>query len=277
LNADYYVGLEIPLAMIAYHAVSRTELRSPASSRQPSPDPDLTERLRSRALDEFTFTSTAEHGDHYNGPDGAAVEDEEEEEAELVLFAAPASAAPQTHKIRLQSPDAARGDGGFVVKRPRSYYFADETDSEREREYQTAAVDAGTILELARMPWPGCAVPWKVKTISAKGITKSVLVGHPNVLLSVEEKERKRTRKGKKSRIALRTKIRAREGKKAEEEKARKEKEEAEREKRTRRNREKKLKKKAKEKAKKAADGENVEAAVEEETLAPPTGARDGS
>jgi hypothetical protein len=236
----------------SYRSVNRNELCSPASSPRSSPDPDLTQKLLSRVRNEFTFTFTSQ--DDVN----EAAPQDEEEETELVLFAAPASAAPQSQKIRLNSPGAGDAEPGFIVKRPRSYYFADEVSSEQEAEYRASAVDAETILSMSKEPWPGCALPWKVKKISAKGLTKCVLVGHgpSKTLVSVEETERKRTRKGKKARIALRKKIREREGRKAEEERLRKEKEEAEREKKTRRNREKKVKKKLRDKAKKAAGGE---------------------
>lgn len=235
----------------------RDDLHSPVSSPRSSPDPEFAELLRSRAQGEFTFTTT-------NFPEVRSIDqtlEDEDEEAELVLFAAPTSgAAPQTHKIRLQSPDEGSGDPGFAVTRPRSYYIADEVDSEREAEYQAIAVDADTIMAMSKEPWPGCALPWKVRTISAHGIKKAILVGHPKMLVNVGEETKGRTRKSKKTRIALRKKTRAAESRKAEEERLKKEQEETEREKRTKRNREKKVKKKAREKAKKLADSGVAEA-----------------
>lgn len=246
--------------MAAYQTVSRTDLHSPASSPRSSPGPDVTEQLRSRALAEFTFTTLDDpHLDDLNG----ARLDEVEDEAELVLFGGPSAKAPKSAKIRLQSPDAATGDGGFVVKRPKSYYFANEESDQRDSEFRESAIDGDTVRRLGNLPWPGCAMPWKVTTISATGIKKCVLLGHPKIPVTLEEARRKRTRKGKKTRIAIREKIWAREGKKAEEERLKREKEEAEREKRTRRNREKKVKKKAREKAKKTVEGEPT-AATEE-------------
>jgi hypothetical protein len=120
---------------------------------------------------------------------------------------------------------------------------------------------------MGKVPWPGCALPWKVTTLTAAGMKKEILVGHcPVTLAIVEEKEHKKKRKGKKSRIALRKKMQAAREKEAAKAKLAvkkaqlaAEKEEAEKEKRTRRNREKKVKKKAREKAKKLG-----EAAVEE-------------
>jgi hypothetical protein len=147
---------------------------------------------------EFTFTTT-EQAD----VDDAVQSDEDE--AELRLFAAPANAAPATLKVRLSSPGPDKGDGsGFLVKKPHSYYFADEPTSDEELALQASAVDGRTVLEMARQPWPACAMPWKVTTITKDGIKKQVLVGHPPMLATVDETQYKRTRKGKKARIALR-------------------------------------------------------------------------
>jgi hypothetical protein len=146
----------------------------------------------------------------------------------------------------------------LIVKKPRSYYFADDPTTDEAQKLRAAAIDAKTIFELSNQPWPGCALPWKVCNISAAGLKKEVLVGHPPMLAVVEEIVQKRTRKGKKTRIALRKKMQATKDKREEQAKLAKEKEEAGREKRTRRNREKKLKKKAKSQAKKLEGGDGA-------------------
>ncbi|KAF9731978.1 hypothetical protein PMIN06_000235 [Paraphaeosphaeria minitans] len=227
-------------------SVGRAELQSPASSARSSPDPDVTEFLRSRAQNEFIFTTRDDDTGDFRDDSAAS-----DEEAELVLFAGPLQAG-ESHKIRLSSPEAS-GEPGMRVQKPRSYYFADEVTSEREEEYAAAAVTGADVLGMAKIPWPGCAVPWKVRTITPAGLKQVVLVGHPSVPFEVEEQTKKRTRKGKKSRIALRKKMQATNDKQTEQARLAKEKEEAEREKRTRRNREKKVKRKAREQAKKGA------------------------
>lgn len=227
--------------------VRRDELQSPASSPRSSPDPDLEALLRSKINTQFTYT-TAE-----NDADDVAQSDEDE--TELRLFAAPANAAPQSHRIRISSPDADSGEPGLILKKPRSYYFADEPTSDEEEEFRAAAIDGRSVLELSQQPWPGCALPWKVRKISPAGMSKEVLVGHPPILVTVEDKAPKRTRKGKKSRIAIRKKLQEAKNKESEAARLAREKEEAKREKNTRRNREKKLKQKAKQQAKKASDG----------------------
>ncbi|KAL1795791.1 hypothetical protein ACET3X_006015 [Alternaria dauci] len=226
--------------------VRRHELHSPASSPRNSPDPDLEQLLRSKIQTDFTYTTAA---------DDDADDANDEDETELRLFAAPANAAPQSHKIRISSPDADSGEAGLAVKKPRSYYFADGPTSEAEQEFRAAALEGRSVLELSQQPWPGCALPWKVRNISPAGMTKEVLVGHPPMLVLVQDKAHKRTRKGKKSRIAIRKKLQEAKNKESEAARLAREKEEAKREKNTRRNREKKLKQKAKQLAKRAADG----------------------
>jgi hypothetical protein len=210
--------------------------------------------LRSRIRTKFAYTTaetdTAEPHDVVNS---------DEEETELRLFATGPSTTGSTNKIRLSSPGAGSGEGGFIVKKPRSYYFADEPTSDEELRLEAAAIDGETILQLSSLPWPGCALPWKVRSISASGLKQEVLIGHPPRLVAVEEKEKKRTRKNKKTRIAIRKKIEATKNKGEEEARLAKEKEEAEREKRTRRNREKKVKKKAKAQAKKEGGDDGLQ------------------
>lgn len=234
----------------------RDELQSPTSSPRSSPDPELEELLRSKIHDQFIYTTT---DDAF--PDAA----HSDEETELRLFAAPSNAPPQTHKIRLSSPTMENAEAGFSVKKPRSYYFADEPTSDEEAAFQAAAIDGKSVLELSQLPWPGCALPWKVQTISPAGMRREVLVGHGRLLATVEDKIHKRARKSKKTRIAIRKKLQAAKDKESEEARLAQEKQEAEREKKTRRNREKKLKKKAKEQAKKAVEGGNEQAAQDAE------------
>lgn len=235
----------------------RDELRSPDESPRSTPDRDIEDFLKQRLSTQYAFTTT----EHHDGDAPDAVQsDQDEDEAELRLFAAPANAAPATLKVRLTSPGLDKGDGsGFLLKKPKSYYFADEPTSDEELALQASAIDGSTVLELSRQPWPACALPWKVRTITKDGIKKEVLVGHPPVLSTVEEKDRRRTRKGKKARVALRKKKQANKDKQDEKVRLAAEKEAAEREKRTRRNREKKVKKKAKAQAKKAEGEDNPE------------------
>jgi hypothetical protein len=272
-DAKRYVHLLLDTAdtarILTSARVRREDLQSPASSPRSTPDPELEDLLRSKIHAEFDFTTTT-----HDVEDAAQ---SEEDETELRLFAAPSNAAPQSHTIRLASPGADSGEPGFLLKKPRSYYFADELTSEEESAFRAAAIEGRSVLELSQQPWPGCALPWKVRTISAAGMRKEVLVGHPPVLVTVEEKAaHKRTRKGKKTRIAIRKKLQAAIEREDEQERLAREKEEAIREKKTRLNREKKIKrlrKKAEERAKQSGDGVaepagGVEAEITEEAKA---------
>jgi hypothetical protein len=235
--------------------VRRDELRSPDTSPPSTPGRGIEDLLRQRLATEFAFTTTEQQPS--GGQEDALPSDEDE--TELRLFAAPANAAPATLKVRLTSPGLDPGDGsGFLLKKPKSYYFADEPTSDEELALHASAIDGSTVLELSRQPWPACAMPWKVTNITKDGIKKAVLVGHPPMLATVQDNEHKRTRKSKKTRIALRKKKQADKEKQDERTRLAAEKEEAEREKRTRRNREKKVKKKAKARAKKS-EGENTD------------------
>ncbi|KAF2129181.1 hypothetical protein P153DRAFT_376442 [Dothidotthia symphoricarpi CBS 119687] len=233
--------------------VGRDELHSPVSSPRSSPDPDLQDRLRLRLDNAYTFTTT-----DIDLPDANDAANTDDDETELRLFATPANAAPQTLKIRLSSPGAGNAEPSMFIKKPRSYYFADDPTSEEDDALHAAAMDGQAVLELSKQPWPGCALPWKVRILPTADTRRAMLAAQPIIPATVDEKVHKRARKGKKTRIAIRKKLQAS-----------KEKEEAGREKRTRRNREKKLKKKAKGQAKKQS-GDGVqdadEPAAEEES-----------
>lgn len=234
--------------------VGRNELDSPEASPRSSPDPALTELLRSRSHVQYDFTDAV-----ISAQDFQENLEHSDDEAELILFAGTPNTHHSSHKIRLSSPDASTGEPDLLVKKPRTYYFTDEPSIEKQEELRASAVTAEAVLEMSRIPWPGCALPWKVQTLTAAGMKKTVLVGHPPSLFTIEDRVQKRTRKNKKTRIALRKKRQAAKGKEEERARLAQEKEEAEREKRTRRNREKKVKKKAREKAKKQGETENGE------------------
>lgn len=231
-------------------SIRREELHSPESSPRSSPDPDLTALLRSRVQAEYTFT-TAE----YDAEDQDAVAASGGDEAELRLFAAPPNDS-QSHKIRLSSPDAGPTEPGFAVKKPRSYYFAEDVTSDQEKELRSVAVSGDTVVQMSKVPWPGCALSWKVRTITPAGLKKVVVVGHPPTMVTVAERTGGRRRKGKKTRMALRKKVQAAKEKEARQAEVEREREATEREKKTRKNREKKVKKKAREKAKKLAEAD---------------------
>ncbi|KAK8226965.1 hypothetical protein HDK77DRAFT_121080 [Phyllosticta capitalensis] len=246
--------------------VRRDELHSPASSPRSSPDPALADLLRAQLASRIDIELVDAPQpraivEPSRDADDAASEDEE---LEFRLFAAPArnaatdgaaaaAAAPQ--KIRIKSPELENGDGGFVnPERPNSYYFYGQPNEELRRQLETAAVTGDQVMSWALQKWPGCALPWKVKTIALDRKAREALgISGGNM---TEPATEKRKRKGKKARIAIRTKLKAKAEAKEAQAKEKEEKELAERVKRAKRNREKKLKKRQRDKLKKAAAGE---------------------
>ncbi|KAI0166701.1 hypothetical protein GGR52DRAFT_555188 [Hypoxylon sp. FL1284] len=157
-----------------------------------------------------------------------------------------------SHKVVLEAQDAGlkSGDDGFVIaKRPMSYYVAREISPKMAQEFASAAVSAEYILEDAGKRRWGLEKPWKVTTITIttdKRLTPSKSQTDDSTAMS-----RKKKRPGKKRRIILRVRDKA---KKEREEAAKRQvvdKEEHLKEKRKRLNRQKKLKRRAKGREKK--------------------------
>ncbi|KAK7626089.1 hypothetical protein IWX49DRAFT_494112, partial [Phyllosticta citricarpa] len=238
--------------------VRRDELHSPASSPRSSPDPDLTDLFRAQLESRIELVDAQPQG-VVQQAHGANDEGSEEEELEFRLFAGPTKsgggdAGPTAQKIRINSPDLENAEGGFVKpNRPDSYYFTGVPSEELRRQLESTAVTGDQVTRWARQKWPGRALPWKVQTISLdKKAMKALGISGG---MSTEPAAAKKKRKGKKARIAIRTKLKARAEAKEAQEKAQAEKELAERAKRAKRNRDKKLKKRQRDKAKKAAVG----------------------
>ncbi|GME32170.1 uncharacterized protein LTHEOB_12812 [Neofusicoccum parvum] len=240
--------------------IRRTDLAStspsPTSTPRSSPDPSLTAHVLARlnkTLD-ITLPPAAPPAPPTPNDDPAASSDNE---LEFRLFAAPAPDAapnsrPAVQKIRLHSPSAddnGNGPGGFVVAaRPAAHYFAhalEDGENGKAAEYVDAAVSgAEVVARAAGARWAGCGVPWRVRVGEGCGRVEGD---------GIRGGREGRRRKGKKARMALRRKVRARVERKEEAERVAREREEAERAKRTARNREKKVKKKERERAKKAS------------------------
>ncbi|PPJ49744.1 hypothetical protein CBER1_02900 [Cercospora berteroae] len=243
--------------------ISRADLLAEEPS-PPSPDfPAI------KSLQEFDFVH------HETLPDAHDQEQENDPEdgLEFQLFAPSAGKPENTSgiaKIRLDSPDLANAEPGLVnPNRDPRYYFTSTPSLEEQQNFEAAAMSGQDILNQSQRSWPGMAYSWKVlhlpktkkqqKNLAPSDALFTKLLGSQSV--------QKRTRPGKKARIAVRTKLVAAKTKQEEKQKAAELKEAEEREKRTRRNREKKVKKKNREKAKKAeangATGEVEEKAEE--------------
>ncbi|KAF2811995.1 uncharacterized protein BDZ99DRAFT_285005 [Mytilinidion resinicola] len=238
--------------------VRRDELYSPATSPRSSPDPALTELLRSHAQDiSFTTVQIASKPEAALDRQNAADEEDEEEELEFRLFAPTApheSTDAPTQRIRIDSPDRTGKEGFVIPERPPEYYFVAEADEARRAQLNATAISGEEVLERAKTKWPGCEMPWRVTEISLKGMAKDLVAGHMDVVVGLEGQRQKRP--GKKARIKTRGKAKEERLKRETAEKLAKDKEMAEKEKKARRNRQKQLKKRAKNRAKKAGDGD---------------------
>ncbi|KAK3064674.1 hypothetical protein LTS18_005005, partial [Coniosporium uncinatum] len=235
--------------------VRREDLYSSPSSTSPSPDREFEDIFRSRLGPAFEPTpaafapleQTQKHGD------------EGEDEVEFRLFAAASKDANRaSQKIRIQSPEADDRPPGLVNPyRDRSCYFAAELSVEQRAQHASVVLSTQDVVVLSKQPWPGAHLPWRVTRLSASGRVMSALNSHASASApaTVDDAIKKRTRPGKKARIAARKKLAAKRAKQELASQSKAEKEAAEREKRTQRNREKKVKKKERDKAKKMMVG----------------------
>ncbi|TID19891.1 Efflux pump [Venturia nashicola] len=220
--------------------VRRDELYTHSPSPSSSPDPSLGQAFLKSLGGDFTetFAATA----HLGGGRPQS------EELEFRLFARPSTSTEKTTtRIRIESPSRDNRPAGLVhPERPREHYFRDGLSPEAERRLKITAVSGEDVLAQSHTKWPGCSLPWRVTTILARGRP----IQHHSVQ---SDTVKRKTRKGKKTRIAIRKKaVEARE-RKATAEVGAAEKELAERMKRAKRNRDKKLKKRERDKAKKTA------------------------
>lgn len=227
--------------------ISRSELLATTSPCPSSPDP----AAQIKHVQEFDFVHHEELPDAINdqievsGEDGFAFQ----------LFAPPSgktATSPVIAKVRLDSPDLTDAEPGLLrPDRDSRYYFTSAPGPEQQQNFEAAALSGEDVLARSTSYCPGLAYSWKVLHIPATRRQRLRLKASDALFAKLVKDSRpatKRTRLGKKARIAERQKAAAA---KALREVA-EAKELREREKRVRRNREKKLKKKGKAKAKKA-------------------------
>lgn len=189
--------------------------------------------------------------------DDGATEKPEEEIFTFRLFRDEEPLRKVVLKLRENEKD---GEGAFVVpSRPTSYFLAEELSS-RAKEFQVAAVSANYLLEDATKRRWGLEKPWRVKTISIKTSKRN---GTPtrsdSRTTTTETGKQKRKRPGKKRRIILRVREKA---KKEQLEAMRQqlvEREQHIKDKKQRLNRQKKLKRRAKEREKKQGTTDDAE------------------
>ncbi|KAJ4250499.1 hypothetical protein NW762_011753 [Fusarium torreyae] len=163
-----------------------------------------------------------------------AAEDDHEEEFAFRLF----SKAPPTQKVVLEEDTGPTGDGTFVSGRPLSYYVVTNVPAHQKQEYAIAAMSGDQVLAKSHDRFWGLELPWKVTTVA---VTCNATPGD-----KTEDAAKGKRRPGKKQRISLRKRAKAKEEKKAADAQKMAEKEEHIKDKKKRMNRLKKLRKRAK-------------------------------
>lgn len=235
-------------------SVRRSELHS--SSSKSSPDTDLEQvflqRLNEENCEALIPAPLLNNGDSaVEMHDDAHTTAEEEQEFEFRLFATSAANNPVS-RIRVGSPDPTDRPPGLVVPhRPNSYYFANEPNANAKARLASVAVSGSEVRLRSRIPWPGCFLPWRVVNITTSGKVLASLNKHV-AYESSEGISQRRSRKGKKARIATRKRVAAEKERLRDEAMRKEDKEIQEKIKRAKRNREKKVKQRERNRRKKA-------------------------
>jgi len=184
-----------------------------------------------------------EFGDGVDDADGnsGGRQDPVVDEFEFRLF----STSGPGQKVVLAEED----DGPAIRSRPISFYLKGKLSPEERERFQLAAVSADDVLADARRRAWGLEVPWRVTRIVLPPGRNNPKIRDGGAL----EGSKGRKRPGKKRRIAIRIKEKAKKEATAAVEQQKLTKEEHLREKKKRLNREKKLKRRQKEREKKLA------------------------
>ncbi|KAG8421754.1 hypothetical protein J3458_003600 [Metarhizium acridum] len=177
--------------------------------------------------------------------------DEDLGEFDFRLF----STASVPSKVVLEDETGPLGEGALVYRRPSSYYLARSVPDSKRREYLAAAVTGEEVVERSHWRAWGMELPWKVTRLTIVRKAKAEENKKMEGVVTGQENAKTRKRPGKKRRIAVRMKTKAKKEKADIEAKKVLDKEEYSKEKKKRLNRLKKLRKRAKKKAGKA-DGE---------------------
>ncbi|KAL9113897.1 MAG: hypothetical protein Q9227_002031 [Pyrenula ochraceoflavens] len=244
--------------------VKREDLRDRSSSPSEASSPQGT--------DSVTYTEALKHryGEAVHIPIAETVDanaastvedDAEATSLEFRLFSGRAKHASSTPvkeqtsvaRINIRSPTPTAGGGGGFVNphRPRSYYFTPSIDGcEKRQEYQVAAIDGRDLCLRAKSTnWPGMHLPFRlIKLPPSSSVAPALKLGDSSTSAHVQ---RRRSRPGKKRRIAMRKRATVQSAKIEEE-----------RMKKTQKNSRKKAKKRERDKARKRAAADPVDEGV---------------
>ena len=193
------------------------------------------------------------------------LEEQIDDKIEFRLFSSATSKEPiKLSRLRVSSPTDEKRLPAFVKPfRPLEYYLGLPPTQEELRRFQAIALSGPDVVKLSQLPWPGCSMPWKVRTIASSKSAQRMLRdfrSSRSAKFSSTAKgghEMRKKRPGKKVRIAQRkqqnpkrkhARVIGTAGLESQKQET-----EEERQKRTARNREKKQKRKVRDKARKEA------------------------
>ena len=223
-----------------FHSVSRADLLPDSSSSEPtSPVTDLYTKGLSHQYGTLQISNKSSEQQH----DLRAIDhdDDGEEAVDFRLFAS-TKEHPST-RIVLRSPTPQRGETGFVIaQRPHGRYFTGKTTQAKSEQYRQAAISGEEVIAGLKTKYTGLALPWKVTVINSSDPSLSTIP--PPVKTS--RAGNKRTRKGKKTRLAIRKRYEKAQTQNMRDTSAKLEKEQVEKDKRNRKNRERKIKRRQK-------------------------------
>lgn len=240
-----------------YTSVRRQDLYDSVSERDSTPEEEdgkiraeLNARLASLLSLDLQAAAGLEGEEEEDEFDGERQVDQwsppDEAEFEFRLF----STSAPSQRVVLATGNDEEHKGPAISSRPISFYLRGELSAEEKARFQFAAVTGAEVLAEAKKRAWGLEVPWRVTKI----VVSTNYKREPKFQAATESlKTQGRKRPGKKKRIALRIKEKARKEALTAVEKQKMTKEEHLREKKKRLNRERKLKRRQKEKEKKLA------------------------
>jgi hypothetical protein len=267
------------LTVISHGSVRREELYDSSSERNSSPDPEeeaiaaeLRAKLNAQLSNLISLDLSMPLSAPHNEADINNTESHDRGEAapafEFRLFSSSAAntAAPPPKVVLLPDDEVEQPyTGPAISQRPPSYYLRGELPPQEREKLLLSSVTAEQVRAWASQRAWGLELPWRVTRITVGRKEAAAVMGAAaaaGILVPAPkgqeedgdtEKRKKKTRPGKKTRIARRKREKARKAAQEALERQRLSKEEHLREKKKRLNREKKLKRRQKEREKKAA------------------------
>ncbi|KAI9728716.1 MAG: hypothetical protein M1828_002822 [Chrysothrix sp. TS-e1954] len=203
--------------------IRRNDLHSPRASSPTASDASSPD---ARALLDASHPLPAASPDLTSYEPKQHADEDDAESLSFPLFRPSTITSAQPNRITLT--DAA--DARFKTQsRPDSYYFATSASPTRRAQLQSVALSGEDVAKQSKTAAQGLRCPWRVRTVTVRRKALLALASSEIDSVRIQEpgSERRRGRKGKKTRIKLRKKAQTR--REAGERDARRKEEEAER------------------------------------------------